>query len=386
MGIFTDLIQEDVTYNIKNHSPDLSVDGEFVGERSNKRQWRKANCNLHVVLVHDTASKFPSCKICSLNEKIDTLKNNGIKVIDKLQNRKLSAILKCGHNKIDYYIGLLKKPFCKQCRDDKLIQKYKDAGVEVLALGSATEKTTIKFQCGHITQRKTYSDDVPVCIECREIRRETILNETGAIKVNEGFILKCGHLAKTDMYERIPNFACTHCRNELQIAKFEKNGLKFVSNNGHHERIYELPCGHTKSLRTTQSNKNIICAICNETYYNKPSDLYLLILFTENGGCLKLGMSNDLFERIDNYKLKNIPVMVLDQVQIDTAARCVAIEKALHKKYKEFRIDPLIMKQVMECGFTECYDISIMRKLQDELTTIRKEPYAGYTKRYKIHE
>jgi len=290
MGMFTDLLQEEFTYEIKNHSTDLSLVGEYVVEKPNKRHWRKANCAIHVVLVHDTAREVPVCRVCSLAEKITNLKSNGINVIDKLQNRKLSVIL------------------------------------------------------------------------------------------------KCGHLAKTEAYERLLNYTCLHCRNEKQISKFEKKGLKFISNNGCHERLYELPCGHTKSLRTTQSNKNIICAVCNEKYYNKPSDLYLLILFTESGGYLKLGMSNDLFERISAYKLKNTKVMVLAQVQIDTAARCVAIEKTLHKKYKDFRVSPVVMKQFMECGFTECYDTSIMSKLQDELINIRKEPYADYTKRYKNNE
>lgn len=386
MGMFTDLIQEEFTYKIKNHSTDLSLVGESEVERGNKRYWRKADCQTHVVLVHDTASEVPTCRVCALNAKVEKLKINGIKVIDKLQNRKLSVILKCGHQKEDSYLGLLTKPFCKQCRDNTLIKKYEDNGVKVLELGSATKKTTIEFNCGHISQRKTYSDDVPTCLECKNTELTDILNKTGATKVSGGFILKCGHLAKTETYERLLKYTCLHCRNEEQIAKFEKKGLKFISNNGSHERFYELPCGHTKSLRTTQSNKNIICAICNETYYNKPSDLYLLILFTKSGGYLKLGMSNDLIERIADYKLKNTKVMILSQVQIDTAARCVAIEKALHKKYKEFRVSSTVMKQFMDCGFTECYDISIMSKLQNELTSVRKESYADDTKRYKNNE
>lgn len=391
-GMFTSLIDKDksFTYCIDetSYTEDLTKEGEKVRVDNKTRKWQACDCGKHLKFVVEyTKSEISHCKICKQAQSIKELEDGCFTVIDRLDYNKYKVRLKCGHEKIGQKNLLLDTDYCKECRDSAIFNKFAEDGAEVLGYEDKNSIVALKFKCGHISKRKTFSKDKAVCQECEQNRREKILVETGATKTSDGFILACGHKAKVEVYERLVGFKCLACEKEKVISSAEKKGLKFIKQLTYHERLFELPCGHTKALRSTQLKKDIICSFCNETYYSKPSDLYLLIIFHPEGTCLKLGMSNDLFERIDNYKLsEDVAVMVLCQIQIDTAQRCVQIEKALHKKYKDKRIHPEQMKRWMKCGFTECYDISLMNTLLDEITKLRSEDFVSIPKRYLLNE
>ena len=83
---------------------------------------------------------------------------------------------------------------------------------------------------------------------------------------------------------------------------------------------------------------------------------------------LKFGLSKDVDYRISCYGLTNCEAEVLKIVPISTGRIAIRVEKGIHKKLKQLKIDNEYTKPYFSVsGFTECYPYSALTIITKEM-------------------
>lgn len=241
----------------------------------------------------------------------------------------------CGHVRASTF-GHFQKgaPPCPDCYEERLIQDAKDSGLY------------------------TYVGKYPKC----GVKREYIFNDCGHTKLSYPKSI----LAK--------NLQCIICREDRYAQEAADVGLDYVSLAPDAKcdyRLYALPCGCIRTLRTGHVKvNNWACMNCDDTYYKKPSNVYLIRIVQGDFSWLKLGVARSVLGRSKNYKLKDpYSIEELASVRFETASEAFLFERAIHNKYKEKRYNPIEMKVHMSNGHTECYPLKIEEALISEITT-----------------
>jgi predicted nucleic acid-binding Zn ribbon protein len=240
-----------------------------------------------------------------------------------------------------------------------------------------------KFEkCGH--KREMIPTKVrngnPSCKECdlKRFKKEALKKGLRLIpkitkpKHYKYEFIACGH---TKEYEprtvRVKNPICNICLKERLKKEALKKGLELIEDSerrGYY--IYKfIECGHIKESRPDMINSGQpCCEKCGETYHAKESNVYLIKIFKNGRALLKLGVANNSKQRIKTYKLKNnYKAQLLIEKPFETNFEAVKFEKAIHKRFKEYNLNPENMKKVMESGFTECYPMKVLKKLKQEI-------------------
>lgn len=365
-------------FNYTNYSEDLSLLGKKVKDKRPK-EYRLCSCGKHVKIVSaHSLGEVSSCQICNQEKHIEELKSHGMEVLDRLDHAKYVVKLPCGHVKTSGLTTLIdSKHYCKTCADNAIINKFNSMGVEVLKLG--VKNTLIRFKCGHETTRKTYTKDIPVCSVCEESNKIGFLNQYSITQIEPTkYKLSCGHIVTTQNYKRLGSYKCPQCHEESVKSKVESLGMIYTGNkNSKHEREIILPCGHIKFLRHNCINDRVVCAVCEDTHYAKPCDLYVLIGHSDGLSFIKVGVAGVLNHRIKEYRANKVNAWFnLSNIGFPDKYTAIKYEKEFHLKFKDKRIQPSEMKKHMKEGFTECYPINIMQEILDHFKPLL-EQYGG---------
>lgn len=270
------------------------------------------------------------------------------------------------------------------------IQKFKkeakEKGMILIGDSPLPKHYLYKFKkCGHEREMKptTLRNSEPKCKICTLERFAKEAFEKGLILIPEISkpkhylyqFIECGHTKEYEprsIRRRTPT--CDICMKERFSKEAESKGLKFIGDSD--RRGYYLyqfnQCGHIKESRPDMINSGYpCCEECGDTYHAKESSIYLIKIFHKGKEFLKLGVANNIPQRVKTYKLKKgFQTELISKIDFKTNFDAVRIEKAIHKKFSSFNLPSIETKKIMRSGFTECYPISLIKELKKEVEKI----------------
>ena len=307
------------------------------------------------------------------------------------QNYKHYMYLECGHKEYLQPTHVRRDNVkCTVCLENSYIEAAKNVGFTLLGKTESTYFREYKRdKCGHISTMRTMSINNRIgnsdidCEECFDIKLKTIaearnMTYLGYPEPRCGVFRKymfneCGH-------ERSINpaciardvFICQECKENDYRQAAQEQGLVYIGTPDitGMKRKYLLPCGCTKDFRMSHVAEGSWCCFeCEDTYYNKPSNVYLLHIKAPKFEWLKLGFAKNLKLRTTNYGLpKNSTVDLLFSKSFNRGIDALYFEKAIHTKLKEHRLSSSLMEQYHRFnGHTECYPFSALSNLLIEL-------------------
>ena len=156
------------------------------------------------------------------------------------------------------------------------------------------------------------------------------------------------------------NIVCRICEAETRKQLASENGLTELYEIGNRYFNYILPCGHEKVLRVDHAiDGSFSCDQCGDSYYQRPSNIYLFEFNYQGFSWLKFGFSSNINLRKANYGLpKGVLSELIIQAPFDKGRDAMLKEKAIHRKMRKYRLDKNFMKEYhVNNGFSECYDI-----------------------------
>jgi len=320
----------------------------------------------------------------------------GYTFIGRIKNLGKYHCNKC-NDYFDYYISGMRKMFedglkvnCPCCFKNELLAVQKDMDTSKIEFHSRGTYTFKYNKCGHVQTQKLHSllkRESKKCFECVEEdhkitadnRGLVFLGKAGTKMYNYSF-KDCGHiraLSCTDV--RQGNFKCTECfKIKLEKEAISSNLILVgepENKNANYRQYKTLCCGNTQDIITGNVRFNAwVCHNCKTTAFNLPSSLYLLKLTSPTTSWLKLGYSKNIKSRIIKYGLiPEIQSDILYSFDAGTGENAVKIEKKIHKKYYQLRIDPEVMRPFfINSGFTECYPLSMLHLLLEELHKVKE--------------
>lgn len=191
---------------------------------------------------------------------------------------------------------------------------------------------------------------------------------------------KCGHIKDINATcVSIDRFECKDCITLRYKEEAKSVGIEYIENVGTEGYSkYKLSCGCIKVLRRDHvRDGSFLCDFCGDNHYIKPSNIYLLKVSKDDVSFLKLGYSINVKLRKQNYMAAEGSIIEdIAITEVSTGAKAKDIELALHRKYKKHRLNKLDCKYILKNnGHTECYPISLLDNLLQELNNIKKEKY-----------
>lgn len=130
--------------------------------------------------------------------------------------------------------------------------------------------------------------------ECKDFGLEMIGPTTTHLGQYRKYkFVSCGHTIDTAPEAiRDNRFECKPCIEAEFLSLIEPQGLKVLpkkSSNGY--RWFSLPCGCEKIRMEHARNGNWICGNCDDSYYTKDSNLYLVQYELDGFSWLKFGFA-----------------------------------------------------------------------------------------------
>lgn len=334
------------------------------------------------LITNLTNDIFPVTKVIS-DKQILEATQNGLELLSKSNNPNynLYKFISCNHTAFLQPTHIRRKSFrCETCYLNNLSQTANSFG-EMFVCRSGGTKQRIIRACGHMFdthhahKRKHETLKCSACFEdalskFAHCNNYEVVSFTG--NSWKEVRLGCGHLKSAHISQIIKgNIICRLCSDLAHLQIIEENGLKLLSKNPNRYNEYLLPCGCKKIIRKDHAeDASWLCATCDDTHYNKPSNVYLLEIKSKGFSWLKLGFAKDVDLRIRNYGLvKDSEVKVLFKSKFNNGYNAMKFEKSLHKKYKSFRLNPKFMENYHTFnGHTECYKLDVKEELLREIS------------------
>lgn len=241
-------------------------------------------------------------------------------------------------------------------------------------------------ECGHtqeIRSDKFYSGTFQ-CSTCLKEKMKQEYSKNGLTQLkaekNKASLFRinaCGHtqVIRNDN-ARLGKFVCQTCEQAKHEQEAKENNVTILKYMGKNHYLYRLnECGHEKIIcRNNLKRGSFECQECEETYRTKPSNIYLIKIKDKESkkSWVKLGVSKNTQTRIGGYGLKSsCEAEVLIEINFPTYNEATRIEKKIHSKYHNKKLDKEEMKKYLtRSGNTECYSIRMRKILLEEL-----EPY-----------
>lgn len=329
------------------------------------------------------------CAVCLANYKNKICSEKGVVEMSKggrggLYNFRRIA---CGHEISATYFQIARTESCAACKSQEIEQIALQKNLKVIGRHDKASINVYQLPCGHTKaiDPNSVRNDGWRCTECYEDKIKAAMDEWGYEYI--GFSEKsphyrlakfkaCGHEKDVLVYDLIGRPVkgfCKICIEEKHNKEATENDLTILgaaSNGDPNYRKYKLHCcGGTGDLMVTHVRRsNFICPCCGDSSYSNPSNLYLLLITSDNNRWLKFGFSKDVDYRISCYGLTNCEAEVLKIVPISTGRIAIRVEKGIHKKLKQLKIDNEYTKPYFSVsGFTECYPYSALTIITKEM-------------------
>jgi hypothetical protein len=320
-------------------------------------------------------------------------------------NKYLCRFITCSH---EHHIKLkdVGTAKCPTCRQLEFKKREDEAGVTRItdpALECDVNSRFYKFNdCGHVqkiqlTRVRDLTFICRICLELKHEKEAALVNlillrnfDSNGIEITyrgyrEYQFITCGHIKRIKLHDvRRGSAYCNICQ-QIKIEKeAEKVGLVYLRKATENDMSTEhknygffrfKECGHEQAIsKTTVRNNSFRCLTCNLSSKHKPSSIYLIKIVSPQFEWLKLGFSNNIEFRAKKYNLPiNSESTLIYEVHFDTGDEALAIERSIHTSLKLFKLCPKLMRNYMQSsGYTECYPLSALNIILDELNRIKE--------------
>ena len=291
--------------------------------------------------------------------------------------------LECGHVQEVQLCKMRNDMFrCKTCFGNKLDAEAAERGAEIIGAGRDANYRTYRLECGHEQEIQLINmrNDVFSCQTCLELKYKDEAAEQGAEIIGAGFNanyrlyrLSCGHKQEVQLiHMRMDSFHCKTCiKNKLDADAAERGAEIIGAGRDRRYRIYKLDCGHKQEIQVgNMSSGYFCCQTCEDTYRTLPSNVYLLHIINGEHAFLKLGYAKNIDLRVSRYGLPETAIVNhVTALNFDTGSEAQEFEAVLHSCFKSEQLSNSMAKSygMTLSGYTECYPISMLEKLQREL-------------------
>ena len=172
------------------------------------------------------------------------------------------------------------------------------------------------------------------------------------------------------------NGFCETCFDLKLVIEAKEQGIEYLPNEKPTKtdnKVYKLSCGCIKNLSPARVRDGAFeCKIHDKRFadYSRSAFVYLIKFDIGGYNFLKVGFTFDTkgrLRRYQRYGVKESYVTRLMELPFSNAERALEFEKKLHNKYKNFKLDRNIIKKFISNGYTECYPISMMGDLLNEM-------------------
>lgn len=297
----------------------------------------------------------------------------------------------CGHIFKKQFVNMQhqKQTFCSICSEDEheRIMKVKD--VSLVVKGCKGTNTYKVNTCGHtftstkanFLKRETkyeclvcYSEKEKQMLESMGLemlsyRADGVQGKANPMKHAEYRFKECGH---TFTYVRHAiqhgKQRCQTCTDIAAMKALDENGYYLVGNLAPVKiTIGFKSCEHTRLVhRSAAVRGNCICQHCKVSAYVRPSKIYAIEFINESGSFIKYGYGKSVKIRLQEYGIQDLQVgRILFEIDVKTGNDALKIEKAVHSKYEDKRLDKEKMKRYFRnTGFTECYPMELLSELE----------------------
>lgn len=389
---------------IKTHAQDLGLTLIDENTKGNREYLFKFNSCGHIKSMQASKVLTPyrdgvSCGDCQIElfkedaakREFEYLSPANATFGKNYYNYKLYKCNKCGAE--DYHnLGHMRRGTarCGNCFTLTISNDLNGVGLTYVSHDTNSNYFVKAPLCGHTFSlslnniRSRETDYCPVCLKETFQSRLTHLglSPTGeADGRNKTYkINACGHeiVLRSDVINK-GNFQCKECFDNKFNAEISVFGLKQTNRkSGKGFRWLLLPCGCEQEVGMFSARVGkVYCKTCDETFYNKKSSIYLLKFEVAEFSWLKFGFSKSVDNRVVGYGLPSgYSSLLLKAVEIPTGYMALKIEKKIHTIYKEYRLNPEMMRTFhSKNGFTECYPIDMEKILLDELNGLIIEQY-----------
>lgn len=330
-----------------------------------------------------------------ISKQIEEAQSKGLEFISKTTDRCYGYFkMPCGHTAFLHY-GAIRKATnafkCEECFDLKLTQEANLLNLvynknSVFNIGG---KRSYTFKCGH-TKVMAIGDvrnGVAICDECVNTRYKTEAALQG-LELLEGQIAKdgsrmyklpCGHIKSIMIGSvREGSWKCRVCQENRFAAEALEQDIEMlpdIKSSGHEYRVYRLKCGCIKELTMACIRKGSFeCKNHSERFidFSKPISVYLAKFILPIGEVIKVGFAMNISGRFYRYGLKGDAIL-LDVLTFKNGESAVQFEKYIHTLYSSVVIDKETLRPFMNNGFTECYQINLVKTLQYQFDSRRQE-------------
>lgn len=279
---------------------------------------------------------------------------------------------------------------CSDCIREKIESFANSAGLDVLDTGNscAPKHTRCRFRaCGHeqdIRRDKIINGSF-ICKQCKMESLVNDANSAGLVLIGKSVrgkdyrkyrFLSCGHISDFSVANvRAKNVRCGDCILRKREDSAARVGLEIVGKSklSTDYLLYKLPCGHVQDFSIQNvSNKEFSCFECGEHSWTKPSRFYTMKISSGSFSWLKIGYTNSIDRRLRQYGLpQNSSVEVIYDVSFSSAKLASGVETQVFERLSNFKINPQKMQQYhTRSGYTECYEIEAIPKIQEVLNAI----------------
>lgn len=359
-------------------------DFEIIGKGKNRfYKVVKFNTCGHVqeILFNNLKISKPICKSCTLERLKQEADLAGLELLE-LTDSCYYAIYKfkeCGHIQKIQRSNVRTGSFsCSSCEEIRFQAEADKAGLDIVRdMPAKNNHRYYKFRnCGHIQEIGISSvrRGSATCTQCFNERIQKEAEDAG-LEIIDGernfgkrlYRFKdCSHIQEIQISKvRDKAFRCKCCVVEKHRKEAEDAGLILLGKTDVHPdyRLYKFKCcGHEQAISTARvRSEEIRCPVCSDSYWNEPSNLYILKITFDNFTWIKIGFAKNISKRVCAYGLpKGCVVDILYSAQYETAFLAKQQESILHDRFKDFRLDPNVMvKYHRNSGQTECFDCSI---------------------------
>lgn len=349
--------------------------------------------------------KSVTCYGCFVERLYDEAKEYGLELIDYPMGgdkKRRHYRFPCGHTRDissgDVRVGAFS---CTECRKDNLEQSLHKHDLKLIGrpdktmCSDPTQFYHVKYNfCGHeriVSQQNLMFGSVGRCEKCYEKELQEKYGEKWNIDIlskvvgarREIVFRKCGHTKIISLSNlKSGNFDCYECKLERWKQEAEESSLIYIgedkntrgSNKKKH--LYKASCGHILSLKQSAVREgHWTCRTCNSGYLDRFNYLYVFkITATDGFQFLKFGYSMKPEHRKYDYIVdKGTDFELIRKVFVPTGRLVITLENLIHDKLSEFNLDKTLMKKYLtESGFTECYPVSTLNILLQELDLVEK--------------
>jgi hypothetical protein len=331
MGMFTDLIPKELTPQEQKWSDEAAAVG-LTWLKKTRDSYCLYKCNScgekQEFLMRCVRTKNFRCKTCFNQKLLNNSRPFGVIWLNQTRiGYGLYRFKDCGHEQEIQNANIVRKSFgCQTCRHQKYIKEAADNGrVKWILQTKGNHGEYLFIECGH---------------------KQEIIN--AEVRKNN---FKC----VTCQYQKYKNEACVGGR------------VKWLNYLRRHHCLYQfLDCGHQQEIAISCVKKGtFICRTCEETWYTKPSKVYVHSISLQGETIIKVGYAQNLEHRIKGYGL---PIETIVQtvlvITTKTGKEASDIETKILQKFKRFRAKN-IAHIMTKSGSTECFDASKLSEILD---------------------